>query len=111
MGNPKGQPVDTTHSGGLTVREYWTQLFRQNEELFAAHRFGEIRTDPEISEAMFSAFPDRIVSASMKQVVRVRGVYNRGIWFGGMRPRPQSRRYRRIGDGTCVAVTARGRLL
>jgi hypothetical protein len=111
MGNPKGQPVDTTQSGGLNVREYWTQLFQQNEELFRAHRYVDILTDIEITEAMFSAFPDRIVSALMKQVVRVRGVYNRGVWFNGMRPRLQSRRYRRIGDGTCVAITARGRLL
>lgn len=111
MGNPRGQPVDTTQSGGLNVREYWAALFRQNEKLFAAHRLSEVLTDAEITEAMFAAFPDRVACSLMRQVVRVRGVYNRGDWFGGMRPQPQSKRYRRIGDGTCVVVTARGRLL
>lgn len=111
MGNPRGQPVDTTQSGGLNVREFWTALFRQNEKLYAAHRLTEILTDTEISEAMLAAFPDRIACSLMRQVVRVRAAYNRGIWSRGVRPRVQSRRYRRIGDGTCVIVTARGKLL
>lgn len=111
MGNPRGQPVDTTHSDGLSVREYWTALFKRNEELFAAHRYSEILTDPELTDAMLAAFPDRVESRSMKQVVRVRSVYNRGVWFGNCRPRTQSRRYRRLDDGTCIAVTARGRII
>lgn len=112
MGNPKGQPVDTTHSNGLTIREYWTFLFQRNEELFAAHRYSEILLDGQISETMLQAFPDRYEAKIMHQVVRVRAVYNRGVWFGSKQPRSQSYRYRRITElGTVVRVTARGRLL
>lgn len=82
---PKGQIVDRSRSGGLSVSEYWVKLFQANERRH--------QSDARLTEQMLRAFPDRWESAILYEVNRVRQRYNRGLLTGGRRPRPQSRRY------------------
>lgn len=59
MPNYQGQIVDTTHSGGLSVGEYWVSLFERNEQAFDSGKWDEVLTDEEIIERMSRAFPRR----------------------------------------------------
>ena len=119
--NYDGQIVDRRFSDGLSVRQYWARIFRENEMRFhewqqAARRIGitatpkrdmprHPSTDEELANSMSRAFPLRVWSRAMRNVVKMRNEYNTGVW--GERPVWRSHRYM-ILDGVPTRITARG---
>jgi hypothetical protein len=95
MPNPYGQIVDTSHSGGLRIREYWSKLFRENEVAWQAGLLHAILIDEEITAEMYRAFPSHNYSVVFKRLGRVRAEYNRGAWTKGVKPVFRSFRYKR----------------
>lgn len=107
VANPSGQIVNTHHHG-LKVREYWSMLFRMNEQAWREKRWADILDDEQLTAAMHSAFPDREESRVFKRVRHVRAEFNRGGWTGGARPHFQSHRYKRV-SGSVARCTPRGK--
>jgi hypothetical protein len=111
-GNPRGQIVNRSHSGGLSVGEYWCRLLVENEWMFA--QGGRlVMDDDDLTAAAFHAFPDRRDSAVFRDVKRLRSRYNRGVIAcqRGKVPRVQSYRYMIAADGIAYRVTPRGKVL
>lgn len=77
-GNPHGQIINKSNSGGRTVAQMWEYLFQKNELAFREKRWEDILTDGQITTVMFFAFPDRLVCAAFRQVRKVRAAYRRG---------------------------------
>ena len=111
MANPSGQIVNTCYSDGLRVSEMWCKLFRENEVNFKEGRHSLVLVDERLTDTMLTAFPDRFLSAVMRQVRKHRAAYNRGVYTAGSRPFIQSRRYIRKDDDTVTPATARGKEL
>jgi len=110
-GNPHGQCVNTSHSGGLSVREAWAALFVANEDARKRCRFGSIRTDEELVCEMMRMFPDRWETCLMYQVARVRAAFNRrhsGGWFRGIGGDVKAKRYAKR-DGAVYVASAHGK--
>lgn len=108
----RGQPVNTTYSNGLNVRDFWTTLFRANEAAARARAYTAVKTDTQLVLAVRTAFPDRWESKLLRDAVRNRAAYNRGDWQAeGCKPAAKSHRYDRDADDIVWQVTARGRKL
>ncbi len=107
MANYMGQRVDTSHSGGLRVKEFWIVLFQDNERYWKRGELNRILSDAQISLAMHAAFPTRR-PLLFEQVSRVRSRYNAGIM--GVTPCFRSHTYTREGR-IIQRRTARGRVL
>ena len=94
MGNKFGQIVDTTFSGGLSVKEFWVQILEVNEKYWRdTPEF--VLTDEEIQALVLKAFPSRTWSRSLGSAVRYRASYNRGRLIPGSKPAGTSYRYTR----------------
>ena len=106
-----GQFVNTEHSGGLNVKEWWAYMLRENEVSFQKKDYAAVLTDSELTEQAYKAFPDRTESAIFRDVKKIRNAINRGICSNGIPPVIQSTRYDRLADGRLVRVTARNRIL
>lgn len=98
-GNPRGNPADSTHSGGLTIRESWEELLTANETAWAARRWSSILTDDELLAEMRKRFPGRD-SVYFNDPRRVRSMQF-----------PWSHRYELGPNGEVCRVTARGRIV
>ncbi len=109
MSNPYGQVVNTEHSSGYGIHAMWVLLLRENEKMWKGDRFEKVLVDGQITTAMRHAFPARDTMPAFRQVVKMRGRYNRGVFTGGRRPIVQSVRYHRFTNGIVIKVTARGR--
>lgn len=109
----RGQIVDTSKSGGLTIGQKWVQLLDANEQAFEDGKPERVLDDQDLTAAMFLAFPGRRSSAIFRDVVKVRNRYNRGVIHcqKGVRPARPSYRYVRLGGGGVRRITARGRQL
>lgn len=109
----RGQIVDTSKSGGLTVNQYWEKLFKHNEKAFEEKRETSVLDDQDITAAMLLAFPKRRTSQIFREVVKARNRFNRGKLHSqkGQKPEKPSFKYIRMGGGGVRRSTARGRLL
>lgn len=112
-----GQIVNTSHSGGLRIKELWAVLFRENEVAFRDGQNRNVLEDWQLADAMRKGFPRHRDSKLLSQVVRVRAIYNRGDLTGQqpgtrerVKPLIKSFRYVRTPDEV-YPVTARGRRL
>ncbi len=107
MANYMGQRVDTSHSGGLRIKEYWITLFQDNERYWHRQDLPRILSDAQISLAMHAAFPTR-QPLSFDRVQRVRSRYNSGTM--GVSPVFRSHPY--VREGRAIQqCTPRGRVL
>ncbi len=104
-----GQRVDTSMSAGMGVAEYWAHLFLQNEVFFSSRkqRKNLVLTNEQITEAMRTAFPERI-SAVFDEVNKVRNRYARGVLTGAIEV---SFRYIRNEDGKVLRANSRGKAI
>lgn len=101
-----GQIVDRTHSGGLSIQEYWCKLFMENEKAWEEKRYADIKTDAELALEIRRAFPSR-TSKVLSKVGVVRSRVNRGVQ---MSPGVFVHRYVRLEDDSVVRLrmTTRG---
>jgi hypothetical protein len=94
------------------VAEFWVHLFEQNEYFFSKGFWRWMMTDEDIAASMRHAFPNR-GSAVLRDVIRVRGRYNRGALASQRRalPRLRSYRYAQYGPELWKRITSRGKAL
>lgn len=107
MANYMGQRVDTSHSNGMRIKEYWVALFQNNERYWHRRDLSRVLSDAQISLAMHGAFPTRC-SVLFDRVQRARSRYNSGAL--GVSPVFRSHPYVREGR-EIRQCTSRGRVL
>jgi hypothetical protein len=101
--NPRGQIVCTKKSWGMSMREFWVNLFIWNEIHWDCDP-SQVLTDEEIEAHVAKAYPDRAWSKNLAQVQRHRAAFNRGKLMKGRLPAKPSFPYTRVGDKVFRAV-------
>lgn len=82
MPNPHGQLVDTSKSGGLSVREFWWKVLAENEKHWRSRRYVEVLDDEELADKVVAAFPSRDWSKGLRATRRWRSGYNKSLPVG-----------------------------